>query len=71
MEPEELARGFYEAYARLAPRYNHQTRPEEAVAWKDVPEPNRALMIAACEEIIRQFNLRERKIRSAGTKTAD
>lgn len=46
-EAEPLARRFHEAYERLAPEYGYKTRPESAVAWEDVPAPNRALMIAA------------------------
>jgi len=47
-----LARRFHEAYERLAPDYGYETRPESAVPWEDVPEANRRLMIAVCEEVV-------------------
>jgi hypothetical protein len=48
---EGLARRFHETYERLAPHFNYETRPESAVAWEDVPEANRRLMVATCEAI--------------------
>lgn len=49
--PEELARRFHETYERLAPSFGYETRPESAVAWEDVPEANRRLMIATVREV--------------------
>lgn len=48
---DRLARTFHEAYERLAPEFNHETRPESAVPWEDVPEQNKALMRAVCAEV--------------------
>lgn len=51
IDPEDLARSFHEAYERLAPDHGYSTREESRLPWADVPEPNRSLMIAVCEEI--------------------
>lgn len=48
---ERLAGLLHEAY-QLAPNYGYQTRKASAKPWKDVPEPNRSLMIAIAQEII-------------------
>ncbi len=47
-DSEAVARLFHETYERLAPEYGYTTRPVSAVAWEDVPENNRRLMIATC-----------------------
>lgn len=49
---ERLARRFHEAYERLAPSFGYETRPDSAVPWEQVPQQNRALMIAVCAEIL-------------------
>lgn len=46
------ARAFHEAYERLAPAFGYETRPESAVPWDDVPEQNRALMVAVVTEVV-------------------
>lgn len=43
---EEIAKLFHETYERLAPQFGYKTRDASAVPWADVPENNRALMIA-------------------------
>tara|TARA_R110000772_G_C13310282_1_gene440306 strand:+ start:36726 stop:37445 length:720 start_codon:yes stop_codon:yes gene_type:complete len=48
---DALARKFHETYERLAPDFGYETRKESAVAWDDVPEKNKQLMIAVCNEI--------------------
>lgn len=53
--PEDLARRFHEAYERLAPEYGHETRRESAVPWDQVPERDRALMVAVCRELVGKF----------------
>lgn len=53
MTPETLARRFHEAYERLAPSFGYETRKESAVAWEDVPERNKALMVAVAAEMLR------------------
>lgn len=50
-DPESLARTFHESYERLAPSFGYETRKESAVPWADVPERNRALMIAVVQEV--------------------
>lgn len=49
---EVLAQRFHEAYERLAPHFSYQTRAESAVPWNEVPDANRQLMVAVCEEIL-------------------
>jgi hypothetical protein len=52
IDAEMLARRFHEAYERLAPQFNYVTRQATAVPWEEVPEENKRLMIAVCEEIL-------------------
>ncbi len=49
--PEEMAQRFHEVYERLAPDFGYETREESCTEWEDVPENNRKLMIATCEEV--------------------
>lgn len=51
-DAERLAQAFHEAYERLAPSFGYETRKDSAVAWVDVPEPNRSLMIAVAGEVL-------------------
>lgn len=51
VEGERIARAFHETYERLAPKFGYETRRESAVAWDEVPEQNRALMIAVAREV--------------------
>jgi hypothetical protein len=51
-DAETLARCFHETYERLAPAFGYATRPATAVPWDQVPELNKRLMIAVCEEIL-------------------
>ncbi len=48
---EALAQRFHETYERLAPSFGYETREASAKPWAEVPERNRALMIAVCSEI--------------------
>lgn len=50
--PEMLARAFHEVYERLAPSFGYETRPDSAVTWEKVPEVNKRLMIAVCQELL-------------------
>lgn len=52
---EQLAERFHEAYERLASEHGYVTRPESAVPWADVPEQNKRLMIAVCDELTSLF----------------
>lgn len=49
---EEIAQRFHETYEKLAPLYGYTTRKESAVAWEDVPEPNRSLMVAVVQALL-------------------
>lgn len=51
---EALAQRFHETYERLAPEYGYETRAMSAVPWDAVPERNKRLMIAVCEELGQQ-----------------
>ena len=55
---EELARKFHQTYEELAPEYGYETREESAVPWHQVPENNKKLMIAVCQKILKDWNLR-------------
>jgi hypothetical protein len=55
VDAETLARRFHETYERLAPTFGYTTRPETAVPWEQVPELNRQLMIAVCQELLREL----------------
>lgn len=48
---EQIARHFHEAYERLAPAFGYETREASRKAWADVPENNKALMIAVVAEV--------------------
>jgi len=55
MSAEQLAKRFHETYERLAPAFGYKTRAASRVAWADVPQKNRALMIAVCETLLTQL----------------
>lgn len=48
---EFVAMRFHQVYERLAPEHGYETREESRVAWPDVPEQNRKLMIAVVGEL--------------------
>jgi hypothetical protein len=52
MTAEQLAKLFHTTYERLAPDFNYQTRKASAVAWEDVPDNNKRLMIAVAGEVL-------------------
>jgi hypothetical protein len=52
---EQLARLFHETYERLAPQFGYETRKASAVPWDQVPERNKALMIAVADFVEREF----------------
>lgn len=54
VDGEALARRFHESYERLAPRFGYQTRRDSAKPWEAVPQQNRDLMTAVCEELLAQ-----------------
>lgn len=51
-DPEIIAQAFHQAYEELAPKFNYETREESAVAWDDVPQGNRDLMIATVTRLL-------------------
>jgi len=58
LKPERLAEIFHTNYERLAPEFGYKTREASAVEWKDVPEPNRGLMIATCGAVMQVMEQR-------------
>lgn len=50
--PEEMAQAFHEAYERLAEDFGYKTRAESAVPWADVPDANKALMVATIRSVM-------------------
>jgi hypothetical protein len=52
MEAEEIAQEFHEAYERLAPDFDYETRTESAKSWKEVPETNKELMVATVQDLL-------------------
>jgi hypothetical protein len=51
LSAERVARAFHEAYERLAPDFDYDTRAASAKPWDQVPEANRNLMIAVVVEL--------------------
>lgn len=49
---EYLARAFHEAYERLAPDHDYQTRSQSAKPWALIPAENRDLMVSVCAELL-------------------
>lgn len=54
-DPETVAQWFHEAYERLAPQHSYSTRKASAKPWSEVPENNRALMVATVAEVLRKM----------------
>lgn len=52
-DAEVIAEAFHHHYEALAPSFDYETRPDSAVAWENVPEPNRKLMVAVVELLIK------------------
>ena len=50
----ELAKRFHELYEALAPSYDYKTRKASRVPWGKLPAANRRLMVAVCEQLIRE-----------------
>lgn len=51
-EAEHLAAYFHASYESLAPLFGYQTREDSSVAWEDVPEQNRRLMVETCRHVV-------------------
>ena len=56
MSAEGLAQFFHETYERLSPSHGYETRKESAKPWSEVPQKNKSLMIAVCEEVLLKMN---------------
>ncbi len=54
-EAKRLAQLFHETYERLAPDYGYETKEDSRTDWDSVPEKNKALMIATCEEVMKHM----------------
>lgn len=53
ISPESAAKKFHFIYEKLAPTFGYRTRKASAVPWVELPESNKRLMIATCEEFLR------------------
>jgi hypothetical protein len=49
---ETIAQRFHEAYEELAPSHGYETREASRRPWADVPEQNKALMIAVVDQLL-------------------
>lgn len=49
---ESIAKAFHNTYERLAPSFGYSTRKSSAVPWEEVPDNNKALMIATVREVM-------------------
>ena len=49
---EALAQRFHEHYETLAPAHGYRTREASAVAWADVPEVNKGLMVVTAHAVL-------------------
>ena len=47
----QIAEAFHYHYENLAPEFAYTTRQESAVPWQEVPESNRALMVATVQRV--------------------
>lgn len=56
---ESIARLFHESYERLAPTFGYRTREVSAVAWGDVPEDDRRLMVATAGFVVARLKGRD------------
>lgn len=51
-DAERIARAFHRAYEELAPEHGYETREASAKPWEQVPENNRALMVATVQPLL-------------------
>lgn len=49
---EQIAQAFHSEYEAAAPVHGYETRKASAVDWPDVPEANRALMVATVQALL-------------------
>jgi len=60
IDAEDLACKFHDVYEGAADAMDYATRPESAVPWGDVPQPNKSLMIATAAEVLAWLRARSR-----------
>ena len=70
-DPLVLARRFHEAYEWLAPSFGYRTRPESAKPWEEVPEQNRALMEAVCQELMTRLRAALARLDEVGRSSSE
>lgn len=64
--PELIARTFHECYETLAPHFGWETQLQSRKEWTDVPESNKALMIATVRcTLIETLNLLNTAVEAA------
>lgn len=51
-DAEVIAQLFHEAYESLAPEHGYRTREASAKPWAEVPEQNKALMVATVQTLL-------------------
>lgn len=55
-ETERVARRFHDIYEQLAPSFGWKTQEQSAVAWSELPDENRKLMIATVGVIMQELS---------------
>jgi hypothetical protein len=50
---EAIAHAFHDSYEKQADEHGWQTQESTRVAWEDLPEQNRTLMIAVVSDLLR------------------
>jgi hypothetical protein len=50
---ESIARAFHDSYEKQADEHGWKPQDKTRVAWEDLPEQNRSLMIAVVRELLR------------------
>lgn len=48
---EQIAEAFHNAYERLAPEHDYETRASRRT-WQEIPENNRELMVSVVTELL-------------------
>lgn len=59
MNAEQVAKLFHETYERLAPAFGYSTRKSSRVEWEQVPQKNRALMVAVSQSVLNTLQDKE------------
>ena len=56
IEAEKLAKEFHQICGRFVPEFKYKTQ----IPWESVPEKNGQLMIAVCEELLKNFIIKKK-----------